>query len=80
MKPVETQWLSYREAVIAPNAPSIQLQEMRRAFYAGAKGLLTEVLARLSEGQEVTEADLAFMESIQNELDAFAKAVLGGTA
>lgn len=35
-------WESFRSSVMADDAPPIQVQEMRRAFYAGAFGVLTE--------------------------------------
>lgn len=33
---IEEQWMLFRERDIAPNAPNVQLMEMRKAFYAGA--------------------------------------------
>lgn len=35
MKTFRQQWESYRERVVPANAPVVQVQESRRAFYAG---------------------------------------------
>lgn len=78
MKIIEQQWLSYRSAVLPKEAPLIQLQECRRAFYAGAQALLQTLLTAVSPGQEVTDEDAQVLERVQKELDEFAKAVESG--
>ncbi len=80
MKLIEAAWLSYREAVVPQNAPSIQLQECRRAFYAGACGLYTEIMRMLEPGTEPTDADLKMMAGIDGELRSFSKSVQQGRA
>jgi hypothetical protein len=77
---IEKCWLSYREAVIPSNAPSVQLIESRRAFYAGAQGLLQTVMGILDPGSEATEADLQTMSLIEAELKRFAAKVKVGLA
>lgn len=40
---IETGWLEFHANVVAKDAPEIQRQEMRMAFFAGAMFLLTNV-------------------------------------
>ena len=79
-KRVEAIWLSYREQVIPQAASSDQLRDLRRAFYAGAHGLLTEILRMLEPGEDATTADLYAMAAIHNELIAFNEKVKRGAA
>jgi hypothetical protein len=77
---IEARWLSYRNAVIQPSAGPVQLLESRRAFYAGAQGLLTEIVQMIDPGQDPTKADLLKMDEIARELQDFANAVGRGEA
>lgn len=77
-KLIEQQWLSYRNEVIPKNASLIQLQECRRAFYAGAQALLHTVLNLLEPCTEPTDADVAMLGRIEEELLKFAEAVEAG--
>lgn len=74
------QWLSYWTAVKPDNAPPIQLQECRRAFYAGARALLSLEMTQLEDGTEPTDADLAMMDEVYAELLAFSEAIGEGRA
>lgn len=40
MKVISERWAEFRERVIDPNAPDVQVSEMRIAFYAGFKAML----------------------------------------
>lgn len=62
-------WRSYR-AQMPTNAPQIQFDECRRAFFAGAAALFGEI-TNLDPGTEPTDADLDKMSAIKAELDAF---------
>jgi hypothetical protein len=83
MKPGERRlavaWDSYAK-LIPSDASAVQLQETRRAFYAGAVALFYTVATMLDEGQEPTEADLAKMDDLKAELDAWAQDVKEGRA
>lgn len=70
-KLIEAGWIGMRLACIAPNAPQIQLDEMRMAFFAGAQHLLGSLNNMLDPEADVTDADLARMESIDRELRTF---------
>jgi hypothetical protein len=80
LKRIEKQWLTYRHVVLPKDAPPIQISECRRAFYAGAEGLLSEILEMLSPGLEPTDDDLSKMHQIHGELKDFANLVKEGVA
>jgi hypothetical protein len=73
-------WDSFARAVLPPNAPADQRREMRRAFYAGALGILFKVITALAPETEPTAADLAVMDDVHQELEDFVKAVKEGRA
>lgn len=78
---VQEQWLFFREAALPANASSVQLQEMRRSFYAGAEALLNRIiLPLLTPGTEAEDADLEMLDDIQREFADFARRVKAGSA
>ncbi len=68
---IETSWNSYREQCIPSTSPHVQVVESRRAFYAGAHTLFSEILASLSSGEDATEDDLKMLDDLKAELDEF---------
>lgn len=70
------QWRSYRAAVLPGNAPGVQVQECRRAFYAGAEALRAEFLATPDDPRGEGEAIAA----LEHELDGFVRLVEAGLA
>lgn len=64
-------WRSYVGGVVPGNAGPVQLEETRRAFYAGAWHLFN-LLARL-DGDEAS--DTAALDSIKAELDEYLAAL-----
>jgi hypothetical protein len=70
-KIIEAGWLSYRIVVVPDDAPEIQIEESRRAFFAGAQHLFGSIMQMLEPDAEPTEADLRRMSSINDELDAY---------
>lgn len=74
------QWDQFARAVLPPNTPAVQRLEMRRAFYAGAQAILFRVIAAFAPETEPTEADLAVMSDLEQELKDFAKSVAEGRA
>ena len=70
-KIVEAGWVSLKMQVIPENAPQVQLEEMRMAFFAGAQHLFGSIMSVLDEDAEPTEADLERMSKINDELDEF---------
>ncbi len=74
------QWDSFARACLPPRCSATQRREMRRAFYAGAQGILVKILISLSSEAGATAEDLAVMEDLERELNDFAKAVSQGRA
>jgi methyl coenzyme M reductase beta subunit len=73
-------WNTYLADVLPAGASKVQIQETRRAFYAGATALLGEMVTMLDAGLEPTDADLGKMDEIAAELTAFSQAIRGGRA
>lgn len=68
---IEVGWLSLRLASMAPDAPQLQIDEMRNSFFAGAQHLFGSIMNMLEPGSEPTDADLRRMDLIHHELQAF---------
>jgi hypothetical protein len=77
---VRDEWLSYRLQVIPSDAPSRQIAECRRAFYAGAEMLLTAIMSGLDPDKEPTQADQDYLAALHTELLTFARDVKEGKA
>jgi hypothetical protein len=70
-KLIEAGWASLRMMAVAPDAPQVQLDEMRMAFFAGAQHLFGSLMSFLEAGEEPTETDLKRMDAIHKELGEF---------
>jgi hypothetical protein len=77
---IRNKWLSYRAAVIPLNAPPIQVDECRHAFYAGAAALFFTALNRLDPTSEVTPADIQMVSGVYDELMEFVLNAAKGAA
>jgi hypothetical protein len=56
-------WASYQAEVVPADAPAVQREECKRAFYAGAQAMFTAVLAATEpDDEDVCEARLAALE------------------
>lgn len=77
MNTIQAQWEFFSRHSIPKNAPPMQIQEMRRAFFAGAAGMLgiNYLVAEMSE-----DAGVQVLEGVRLELDAFGADVLNGRA
>ena len=75
-KLLEAGWIGLRIAADLINAPAMQLQEMRKAYMAGAQHLYASIMTSLDEDAEPTESDLRRMSLIDAELSAFADEML----
>lgn len=73
-------WASFEKAVMPNGASHVQRTEMRRAFYAGAQGVLGGMLSMLDPGHEPTEDDYKVMDGVEQELEDFQKDVSEGRA
>lgn len=70
-KLLEAGFVGLRLAAIPDNAPKVQLDEMRMAFFAGAQHLFGSIMSILDPGDEPTDDDMRRMDLIAKELDAF---------
>ncbi|WP_028164142.1 hypothetical protein [Bradyrhizobium elkanii] len=70
---IEAGWVGLRLAVLHPNAPKDQLDEMRMAFFAGAQHLFSSIMVIMDSDREPTPADLHKMDLIDQELRKFAR-------
>jgi len=58
---------------LPPNAPQIQIDECRWAFFAGAQHLFASIISIMDADAEPTANDLRRMDQIHAELQKFAK-------
>lgn len=70
-KLIEAGWIGLRVACDLEDAPKVQLEEMRNAFFAGAQHLFASIMSILDPGAEPTDKDLERMDLIDRELKAF---------
>lgn len=76
-KLIEAGWVGLRLAAIPDDASKTQLEEMRKAFFAGAQHLYASIMTIMDEDREPTPADLRRLEFIDAELKAFARTLFG---
>lgn len=79
MNTIAEQWALFEASVMPKNAPPIQRQEMRRAFYSGAAALLRIQLVIGSETVS-EDAGVAILQGLHEELHAFSGMVTSGKA
>jgi hypothetical protein len=71
---------SFAGAVFNRHTPDVQRSEMRRAFYAGAYGMLMGAAFGPGEEDVSEEEGVAMFEAWRKELEAFQRDVLEGRA
>jgi len=74
------QWDQFARSVLPKDCSPTQRQEMRRAFYAGAQGILFRVIAAFAPETEPTAEDLQIMEDLDQELRNFGEMIKKGRA
>jgi len=70
-KIIEAGWVALRLMAIPLDAGEIQVNEMRKAFMAGAQHLWASINSILEPGAEPTDKDMKRMTLIHEELLAF---------
>ena len=70
---IEAGWVAMKTIVIPPEAPAIQLEEMRNAFFAGAQHVFGTIITILDPDAEPTKDDMRRMTMIHSELEEFAR-------
>lgn len=68
---IEGGWLMLRGQVISPDAPAIQVDSMRLAYYAGVQHLWRSILDGMTASDEITELDEKRMGGIEAEVAAW---------
>lgn len=79
MRTIQGHWGSFERAVVPTTASSVQRQEMRRAFYAGAAALMS-TLREMDAADLSAEAGAGVLAGVEDELAHFTRAVLAGGA
>lgn len=79
MNTIQEQWELFSTMVIPKDAPDIQKQEMRRAFYAGVEALL-RIEAIIISSAVSKEAGMAMLKGVHEECKLFASEVAKGAA
>ncbi len=78
---VQALWNSYRTEVIPAEAGQIQVQECRRAFYAGVESALNRLAGEMSDGNTLDDPnDERAIREVQAELRDFSADVMRGKA
>lgn len=67
LKTIEEGWILYRDKVIPKDAPRVQQEESRKAFYAGAITLFSMIMETTDGPEEQGEA---FLTKINEEIIA----------
>jgi hypothetical protein len=70
-------FLSYMDDVIPKGAPTVQIQECKRAFYAGAKAIL-DAMSVISEEDVPEGQGVVVLELLHREAKQFGQDVLAG--
>lgn len=79
-KTVKARFQEFADRIIQNAAPLVQKVEMRRAWYAGAEAMFGLITTYLDDDREPTELDIAYVDSLHQELLAFGKDLLEGRA
>jgi hypothetical protein len=75
------EWREFETRILNPmNAGAVQRQETRRGFYAGAQMMFSLMTGGLDADHEPTDLDVAYIESLSQELRAYARDLTEGRA
>jgi hypothetical protein len=76
---IQEQWDWFAKLVVPKDAPPIQQQEMRRAFYAGAEAM-TRIQFAIADKDVSENAGIQILEGCHDELRRFALQMADGEA
>lgn len=79
MNTIAGRWAIFEKLVMPQDAPPVQRQEMRRAFYSGAQAMLHLQLLAIEPGLS-EHASVAMLEGWHDECRRFAQQVAQGQA
>lgn len=80
LRSIAEMWAIYLKMVVPRDAHRIQIQECRRAFYAGAQSVLMDGLMGIGDDSVDEDAGMRHLESLHEECEQFAEAVKAGRA
>jgi len=66
-------WEGFCLMVLNEDAPNIQVQEMKMAFFAGAAFLFHKITNEVSPDDEITPDDLKLMTQLEDEIQEYAQ-------
>lgn len=72
---IESGWAALRAIWVAHDAPDEQVNDMRKAFMAGAQHLFASIMIIMDSERDPTVTDLQRMDLIHKELEAFARSL-----
>jgi hypothetical protein len=72
---IEAGFVGYRRFVLHADAPQIQIDETRWAFFAGAQHLFASIMSVMDSDKEPTAKDMQRMDQIHAELQTFARQI-----
>jgi hypothetical protein len=68
---IDSLWRAFAAEFVPADMPDDARESAKTCFYAGTDALFAELTTTLGPGEQPTEADMATMGSIQQELTAF---------
>ncbi len=74
VKTIAAIWESYRQQVLPPDAPPVQVRECRLAFYGGFHAMM-QINLELGGDEYSEDQGFAVLNSIDRELQAFFEAM-----
>ena len=80
MKTVKKRWQEFEAAVMPKGASPLQVQEMRRSFYAGFYSALHSCLEMADESGENDDVGVTMLDGLYRECLAFKEDVAAGRA
>lgn len=72
-KYIEQMWAHYFDLVVPKDAPQVQIDEAKQAFYAGVCSFYTFMIETMNSDGEPTYKDFLKMSCIAKELSAWGK-------
>jgi hypothetical protein len=69
------EWNDFDRLIVPRDAPEVQRIEMRRAFYAGAATMFSLISGGLDSDKEPTDLDVAYLETLNQELMEFGRLI-----
>ena len=76
MNTIKEQWERFSDLIIPQNAPEIQKEEMRRAFYCGVEAM-SRIQFNIGDSSVTEDEAIKILEGIHQECELFAAELAG---